>query len=160
MFSKSKSKPFPFRVPYDYDPSEHHCRPHVEDDSRYTDSVAQHHKDDCDMNVIFERFAKTGLYSRSAKLPQFGDFASAPDFQEAAATVRKATEAFESLPVYVRERFNYKSINLLRFLDDPANLEEARKLGLAMPKECQSQPTADPHSSSDSALVKPHKPTS
>ncbi len=152
---KSKSK---FRLPYDG--VSHSSRSYV---SEFGDIVptVQSFKDDCDINVIMDRHAKTGLHSRSS-LPLYqGDFASLPDFQEAQDIVRKATESFESLSPSLRARFANDPKILLSFLNDPANLEEARKLGLVKPKECQPQPNAELHSSSDSASVKSSdKPTS
>ena len=47
--------------------------------------------------------------------------------------VAKATQAFMALPVAIRTRFGNDVVNLLEFIDDPRNIDEARKLGLLKP---------------------------
>lgn len=92
----------------------------------------QHHKNDCDVNQILSRFMKTGvLDSRNVKEPLYGDFSGAPsDYRQAVELLNEARGRFMSLPSSVRERFGNDPGALLDFLEDPANREEAAKLGL------------------------------
>lgn len=91
----------------------------------------QHHKDDCDINVVLRRYMKTGVLPEAARGGVYGDFtASASDFREAMNVITEARERFEALPSEVRERFSNSPEKLLAFLDDPENRTEAIKLGL------------------------------
>lgn len=91
----------------------------------------QHHKDACDVNFIMRQYQERGVLPEMRSGGTFGDFSASPvDFREACELVRTAREKFESLPSNVRERFNNDPGALLEFLDDPANRDEAVKLGL------------------------------
>lgn len=93
-------------------------------------SVQQHFKDDCDINVLVERFTRTGqMPQRNAEDYSFGDF-SAIDYQSALDTVMVAREQFDTLPAKVRERFSNNPAQLLYFLENESNREEAIRLGL------------------------------
>ena len=69
--------------------------------------------------------------------PQFGDFSNEFDFRQAQETVIRAAEAFASLPSRVRKRFNNDPAELLEFLADEKNREEAVYLGLIEKPEPQ-----------------------
>lgn len=92
----------------------------------------QHHKNDCDVNQILNRFMKTGILdSRNVKEPLYGDFSGAPaDYRAAVELLNEARGRFMALPSAVRERFGNDPGALLDFLENPANREEAAKLGL------------------------------
>lgn len=92
----------------------------------------QHHKSDCDVNEILRRYMKTGILdSKSDKTPLFGDFSGAPrDYAAAVQLLDDARARFASLPSPIRERFGNDPFQLLQFLDDPHNREEAVSLGL------------------------------
>ena len=69
------------------------------------------------------------------------------DFQASLEIVRQAQEAFATLPSGTRARFENDPQNFLAFLSDPANQDEAIKLGFATdrrppPKEPETAPTA------------------
>jgi len=90
-------------------------------------------KDECDINLMMARYQATGVMP-SGMLPgqreaAFGDFSEGFDYMEAQSRILKAQEAFQSLPSRVRERFGDPS-EIIEFLADPGNLEEAIKLGL------------------------------
>jgi len=91
----------------------------------------QQGKEDADINNITERFLKTGATGnrQSNRQPQFGDF-TATNFQDMVNTVADVDLEFSKLPARTRARFKNSPYQLLRFLDDPANLPEAIKLGL------------------------------
>jgi len=94
----------------------------------------QSFKDECDINRIVSQYVKTGTWSGSlrppTRVPQFGDFSNVLEYQESMNKIIEAQEAFDSLPSRVRQRFQNDPAQLLAFLDDVSNQEEAIKLGL------------------------------
>lgn len=86
--------------------------------------------DECDINRILARYQQGQPLPISTRIGRYGDFAEAPDFMRAQEIIRTATEQFDSLPSSVRTRFENRPEKFLDFVHDPANLQEARKLGL------------------------------
>lgn len=98
----------------------------------------QHFKEECDVNRIMQRYEETGNWGEQTNVrPQFGDFSNEFDFRSAQETVIAATEAFAALPSRVRKRFNNDPAELLEFLGDERNREEAIFLGLIEKQEPQ-----------------------
>lgn len=98
------------------------------------DLAKQEFKQECDINVILARYDESPRARPGAPVLRFGEFAEAPeDFLAAQLLVKEAEEKFEALPAAVRERFGHSPVQLLRFLSDPLNVDEARKLGLVNP---------------------------
>lgn len=94
----------------------------------------QSESEDCDINVIMARFEKTGLLTHSNDAsPRYGDFADVVDYDESLRVVMEADEAFSSLPARVRARFENDPSQLIDFVRDPANKQEAINLGLIEP---------------------------
>jgi len=90
---------------------------------------------DCDINLLFKRFEKTGqLPDLIAKNGRYGDFSAVPDYQEAVQIVRDSEEQFMALNADLRNRFANDPANFLAFATDPANLDEMEKLGLLKPE--------------------------
>lgn len=94
----------------------------------------QAHKDDADINVIVRRFGLTGELPENFRMPVSGDFTGVSDFQTAMQMVVAAQEAFMELPGEMRARFNNDPQQLMSFLEDGKNREEAEKLGLVQKK--------------------------
>lgn len=95
-------------------------------------------KDECDINIIVERAKRGADLSQllSVRAPMYGDFTSIPtDLREAMATIKFADQLFMSMDAQVRIRFNNDPALMLDFLNDPANREEAIKLGLVKAPE-------------------------
>jgi len=91
----------------------------------------QQFKEECDINNIILKHAKTGEYTHvSKKMGMYGDFTKIQDYQSMVDTVIKAEEAFMSLPATTRARFSNDPGKLLEFLQDDKNKEEGIKLGL------------------------------
>jgi len=90
----------------------------------------QHHKDECDINVILERFGKTGHLPVNAISGTYGDFSGVHDYHTAINTLIAAEGEFAALPAHLRQRFANDPANLIQFLDNPDNQAEAEKLGL------------------------------
>jgi phage internal scaffolding protein len=94
-------------------------------------SLAQQHmKDECDINVIVERFGVTGELPNSPIPPQYGDFSGVTDYHTAINAVKASEEAFMALPAKIRAKFDHDPNALLQFLNDPINRNEAIEIGL------------------------------
>lgn len=101
------------------------------------ESLAQQQfKDDNNPNNIMDKFARTGdLALFGDKTPQFGDFTDAVDYRTALHRVNDANAAFADLSAAVRSRFNNDPAEFLEFFNNPANADEAIKLGIATRKD-------------------------
>lgn len=126
------------RQPYNYDVDQ------VSDDSAllFTEPTLaqQHFKDDCDVNVIVSRFIKTGQLPQVTAQAMYGDFLDAPNsYQDALNAVIQAQDGFDELPAKLRERFANDPYELLKFVSDEKNRDEAISLGL-IPSPAPSEP--------------------
>lgn len=94
-------------------------------------SLAQQHmKDECDINVIVERFGVTGKVSLTPLEPSYGDFSGVGDYHTALNKINATKEQFMTLPAKVRAKFDHDPYQLVNFLMDEANRSEAIELGL------------------------------
>jgi len=99
------------------------------------DSLTQQQfKEEADINTIVNRFLKTGVLPTPNTFPQYVDFEGVFDYQSAMNLVRAADESFMRMDAKVRSRFNNSPQEFLEFFADPANSEEAIRLGLAIPQ--------------------------
>lgn len=91
-----------------------------------------HFAKDADINEIVKRFGvKDGSIPPMALNPRyFGDFENVPDFREALDNIREANDRFAMLPADIRSRFNNNPLDLFAFVENPANDDEAVRLGL------------------------------
>jgi len=94
----------------------------------------QQFKEDSDINTIVNRFMKSGVLPTPANMPQYVDFEGVFDFQSAMNAVRSADENFMRMDAKIRARFNNSPQEFLEFFGNPDNLDEAIRLGLAIPK--------------------------
>jgi phage internal scaffolding protein len=94
--------------------------------------------DEANINNIVKRCMNGGAMPTGSRTPFFGDFSEVSDFTQAQTLIAEANAEFELLPSDVREKFGNNVSDLMDFLDDETNLDEAIKLGLA-PK-----PTSEP----------------
>lgn len=93
----------------------------------------QQFKDDSDINTIVKRFGLTGQLPDNVRTPVEGDFTSVSDYHTAMNVVRRSQEAFMEMPADVRARFSNDPGKFMAFVNDKNNLDEARKLGIAVP---------------------------
>lgn len=104
----------------------------------------QSFKDECDINTIVERFGLTGELPSGVAMPQHGDFTGLTSFHAAMNEVVAAREAFSQFPAKVRARFHNDIGEFVDFCSDPANQDEAVKLGLVAkveaPKPAEPMP--------------------
>lgn len=101
----------------------------------------QQFKDDCDVNFIVNKFTKTGHLTHLAKFQgMYADVSAIPDLAEAMQIVSTAQTAFDTLPAELRSRFGNSPVNMVEFVNDVNNKDEAIKLGLIpQPQKEQKQ---------------------
>lgn len=117
------------RTPYNYDRDESSRETAIAFDPS-TDMCSKEFAEDCDINTIVRRFGLTGKMPVMPDMGQVGDFTDVVDFHSAMNRVTAAREEFMLLPAHVRERFGNDPGNVLAFLEDEKNRDEAVKLGL------------------------------
>ena len=100
----------------------------------------QQFREESDINFIVDRFMKTGHIPSPVSMPQYIDYEGVFDFQSAMNVVRQADENFMRMDAKVRSRFHNSPQEFLEFFADPANAEEAVRLGLALPTPKESPP--------------------
>jgi len=89
---------------------------------------------DADINVIMERYARTGQVPGLSRLPRYGDFDGISDYREAIHAVRDAEDLFMRLPAKVRSRFDNDAGSFVEFCEDRKNRLELAELGLLAPE--------------------------
>lgn len=116
------------RNPYNYDSDE------LSDETGlkcFDESLTeQEHLQESDINYIAERFMKTGQMPQIVNMPTYEDFNGIFDFQSAMNLIVDAKHEFMRMPAKLRSRFNNDPAELIAFLEDPANKDEAIRLGL------------------------------
>lgn len=128
-----------------------------------TGRTQQHQKDGTDINSFMRRYIEGGPLPPMAKGVQiYGDFTQFGDYGECLQTVADAQDSFLDLPSSIRDRMDNDPAQLLAFLNDPENLEEARELGLVRTPEPEPNPDpvprAQPPESPEDALSPPQPP--
>lgn len=92
-------------------------------------------KEEVDINTIVARALSGADVSHvNDRVARYGDFSDVPSYQDALNLVKRAEGMFGELPANVRERFANDPSRMVVFLQDPANQDEAIKLGLAVAK--------------------------
>lgn len=96
--------------------------------------TVQSEKDRTDVHNILNRYVATGdlgYFGIGAPAkPFYGDFSSAPDFQESMNMQVRAREYFDGLPSHMRLKFGNDYREMIRFLGNDENHEKAVELGL------------------------------
>jgi len=137
------------RTPYNYDVGAASDKSGLlcTDDSRTKQQFAE----EVDINTIVKRFGVTGVLPAGRKPPTFGDFTGIGTFHEAMNMLAHAETEFMKLPSTVRAKFQNDPGQLLDFLQDDRNYEEAFKLGLVneRPKPPPKTPDAKPEAAKD-----------
>lgn len=93
----------------------------------------QSERDATDINKIVAKAKRTGVLGSGlpgARKAMYGDFTGAGDYQEQMRKVAAFRHMFESLPSDVRNKFKNDPGQLLEFVNNPENKEEAMQLGL------------------------------
>lgn len=107
--------------------------PHSE--KRVKSRTHQSFRDEANVNNIMKRYNKTGILIepgkvRSYRQATFGDFTDLPDLPTTLDRAREADQRFLALPAQLRARFNNNVGELLAFVQEPANYDEAVELKL------------------------------
>lgn len=92
----------------------------------------QHYKDEVDLNIMMARMGVSdGAIPPAALDPSyFGDFTDATDLRTAIDRTREAEQRFMELPAEIRRRFDNDPAELLAFVMNEKNADEAVKMGL------------------------------
>lgn len=125
------------RTPYNYDGDvvSYETGLFCEDESL----AQQYMRDECDINVMVERFSRTGIPDAPPVVPGVVDFDEVFDFQSAMNVVVEAQRGFMELPAKLRARFSNDPAQFLAFVHDESNRDEAVLLGL-IPKPVVKEP--------------------
>jgi phage internal scaffolding protein len=82
----------------------------------------QSDKNMVDINLIMERYAKTGVLPHfKEKIAQYLDVTELPSYMEAQKQISEAKELFNQLPAKVRKLMNNNPAKLEEFIEDPDN---------------------------------------
>jgi len=90
----------------------------------------QHMANDANINQIVSKFQRTGQVPVNQMQPMYGDFSSSVDFHGAKNAILAVSDLFADLPSAVRKRFNHDPGQLIDFVMDSNNRQEAIELGL------------------------------
>lgn len=104
----------------------------------------QSFKEECDINNIMRKYLQGAPIPANVRVGRYGDFSTGVDYLEAQAVILMAREQFGALPSKVRERFNNDPAMMLDFVGNPANIDEARKLGLLKLEQAVPAPVVVP----------------
>lgn len=100
--------------------------------------------EESDINYIMDKFQKTGqLTHTSNRQGVYADVSQIPDLLGAAIIVKEAQDNFNALPSQIREKFKNDPQEMINFLQDPKNAEEAVKLGLLNKQELKNDNSND-----------------
>lgn len=105
----------------------------------------QEFREESDVNNIIKQYEQHGILPMERDgIPTYADFTDPvfTNYQLAQNIVVGAREMFMALPAKTRERFNNDPASLIDFVQDPANLMEAEKLGLL--RDDYKSPSAPP----------------
>lgn len=102
----------------------------------------QHFADSVNVNNIMKKYHNNlnNVPAPIAAAGVYGDFSKAKSYQEMLNAINQSEESFGQLPSELRTRFENNPNNLIKYLDDPKNLEESYTLNLRVkPPQNQNQ---------------------
>lgn len=106
--------------------------------------AVQADRDEVDINKIMARVEKGGQLPLFNGEPFYGDVSELGGLQEAIIKTQEANDLFMSYPANVREKFNNNPVEMITFLEDPKNLNEAVDLGLVVKRPVAAADTPTP----------------
>jgi phage internal scaffolding protein len=104
----------------------------------------QHHKEECDINVILRKFGKTGTLPINPSEALYPDFSDAVDYHTALNQIIASEREFDLLPSHIRKHFDNDPAKLVYFMQDKKNYDEAVNLGLIAKKPAFTEPEIQP----------------
>lgn len=112
------------------------ARPQVKCDPKTKEGKSrtiQSASEETNINKIMERYEKTGcLYdplTGVGKQPMFGDVTGIGDYKEVLTRIIDLEDRFMCLPAKVRQRFSNDPFELVSFIENEQNRQEAVDLG-------------------------------
>jgi len=118
----------------------------------------QSFSDVADINKIIARYEKTGMVENlNSRQPFYGDVSAFVSYKDSLDIVNGAQALFMAMDANVRARFENDPQKMIDFLDDPANIDEAIELGMAVKRPVE--PPA-PVKTKSKAPGKPQEPVS
>lgn len=93
------------------------------------------------INFIMKRYG--GIPQNPNANFNYGSLVGLPSYEECLNVVIRGQEVFDALPSEIRAKFRNDPKEFLKFMDDPANKDEAIKLGLV--KAPAEQPNTSPN---------------
>lgn len=93
-------------------------------------ATKQSFKDECDINVIVDKFMKTGAMPENVRMPVAADYSEVLDFRGMMNSIVQARESFDEMPAPVRARFHNDPAEFVDFCLKDENWDEALKMGL------------------------------
>lgn len=93
----------------------------------------QSEKDNCDINVIMNRYATCGTplpYRTDGVQPVYADVSELGDYMQNFQRCKQAEEMFYALPSALRKELDNNPANLLPFIQDEKNKERCYEYGL------------------------------
>lgn len=114
--------------------------------------VDQSAKQECDLNYLLRGLNK----SRIPVVPVVNEIRSlvGMDYQDMLFSIQRAHDSFLQLPSKVRARFGHRPEELINFVSDSKNYDEALELGLIKPDITTN---ANPSPSGNEEIKKPAK---
>lgn len=85
---------------------------------------------DADINVIMDRYARTGQIPGVSRLPSFGDFEGLTDYGSMLRAIREADDLFMQMPAKIRAEFDNDPERFIAACEVPENREKFADLGL------------------------------
>ena len=114
----------------------------------------QQFEEECNINSIVKRYRETGVITHLAhENPLYGDFSEVLNYQDALSIVIDVEAKFEALPASLRKRFDNDPAQMLEFLQDESNYEEAVELGLLAKRVDKAPETVEVSSDTGSGSV-------
>lgn len=95
--------------------------------------TVQSEKDNCDINVIMNRYATCGTplpVRQDGLQPVYADVSDLGDYMENFNKCKQAEDMFNKLPSALRKELDNNPANLLPFIQDDANKERCYEYGL------------------------------
>lgn len=93
------------------------------------------------INSIIAKHRRTGMIEHLNKnKPFYGDVSEITTYKESLETVLIAQNLFSKMSADIRERFKNDPNEMITYLNDPKNIEEAIKLKMIKPKPLPPQP--------------------
>lgn len=103
----------------------------------------QSFRDECDVNNVLRKYAKTGVMEHLNRYQgDYGDYSGVVDYQSCVQQVQRANDMFQSLPSKVRSKFANDPGKFLEFALDESNRDAMRELGLLKPEASVVAPSS------------------